>query len=88
MHTHPSAPVTGQTDIPELATAMRRDTAAEAKANVPQMAVALEPTLPNLLEFRVALIDQGRALIELLKSVEMEINKGGERMQPGRVRHG
>ena len=78
MHTHPSTPVAGQVEVPSLAVAMQRDTVAEAKANVPQMAVALQPTLPNLLEFRVALIDQGRALIALLDSVEVEIRNGGQ----------
>ena len=41
------------------------------------MAVAFDPTLPNLLTFRVALIDQGNALMALLESVEAEIERGG-----------
>lgn len=73
----PSTPLARRTEVRPLHETMRLDTEMEAKANVPQMAVAYEPTLPNLLQFRVALIDQGNALMALLESVEAEIDRGG-----------
>ena len=67
------------------AQAIRHEAATESIENEAAIAYTLNPTAANKARLLLASIDHGRALLAVINAIE---TAGGERMQPGRVRHG
>ena len=77
---------TTQAELSEAeAQAIRHEAAMESIENEAAIAYTLNRTPANKARLLLASIDHGRALLAVINAIE---TAGGERMQPGLVRHG